>query len=161
MTVVAYKDGVLACDSASTAENIVVDLQTKIRRLNGGCLYGVSGDCDDRKLVELLHGVTRAEDIPSQEILQELHSELNVILVLPSGEVWIVCAGEKDGGAYPITADAVAVGSGDVVALAAMKAGASAERACEIACEMHAHCRAPVHTLKLKQTPDLRLASSI
>lgn len=148
MTVIAYRDGIMACDSAWSTEGYVYTRQNKIFRLPSGALYGAAGDSDDRALVALLNTVTRAADIPARAALVEMTNEIMALLVLATGEVWSIDTG-KDGGAHRVFAPFIAVGCGKSLATGAMAMGATARTAAKIAAKFDTHCCLPVHTLKL------------
>lgn len=151
MTVIAYKDGVMAADSqwTETKTDIVRPLP-KLQRLTGGALYGGAGDGDDRSLLELLQDVTRPDQFPTREKLREFDYDCCALVVLPLHGQWCVETGKEGGGVEPMPA-VCAIGSGAPVALGAMAAGADALRAVSITCALHAGCSEPVHSLKLAE----------
>ncbi len=157
MTVIAYRDGIMACDSLWSVGHLKVLWHTKIIRLASGALFGDSGDADNRELIALLTGCKSGKDIPSVETLASLRAQAVAILVFPSGVGWyIVSPGEdKSGGcgiwpAWKGRKGFNAVGSGDALAIGAMEAGASALDAVKIACRRNIMCELPAHILELK-----------
>lgn len=149
MTVITYRDGVMACDSAWSLDDTVVTRQNKITRFETGALYGAAGDSDDRTLVRLLAKVTRASEIPSRAALAEIPNDIGALFVLPSGAVFMIDTGKDDPGMCPVRHPFATVGSGKKLAFGAMAAGATAREAAAIAARYDLHCRTPVHTLTL------------
>lgn len=149
MTTIAYKDGILACDSAWSADSKMVAWQNKITRFKTGALYASCGDGDDRQLVRLLRKVKSPSKIPSTKALRKMDpSDIEALLIFKSGDVWLLWTGPT-GGAFPITPPS-AIGSGRNFALGAMDAGLSAEDAVKVACQRDCHSRLPVYTESLK-----------
>jgi hypothetical protein len=159
MTVIAYKDGLMAGDScwsmtgegAGAHDGLIVNTQDKLVRLRSGALYGGAGAVDDRQLLDLLHDVHSADMIPDvRKLRATLHADVLALLVLPDGSVWEVATGETDGGLMPVQHKFHAVGIGRSLAIGAMAGGANARRAIEIACQFNTYCRPPVTALRLK-----------
>lgn len=151
MTTVAYKGGVMACDSAYTYNDRIISKMTKIRRTAGGCLFGSAGGGDSRELEILVDCIERPEQLPTAEELR-LNSDQEGLLVFPSGRMFLllVCQGDTDEpGIVEIEGfDGFAVGSGGALARAAMLAGASAAQALVVAIELDINSHNPVHTLE-------------
>ena len=157
MTTIAYKAGVMACDSCWTDADLYDVAQTKIVRLASGALLGGSGDNDGREIEALLDKVKTARQLPTRTQLAALRSSFSGLLVLPSGAVFKVSAGydekprDADYGIWPSGRKGVAAaGSGAHLAIGAMAAGKSAREAVAIACAWDIHSRLPVHALTLK-----------
>lgn len=158
MTVIAYKDGVMAGDSAwslcgedATHDGLIVNSMNKLTRLRSGALYGGAGSSDDRQLLDLLQDVSTAARMPDVRKLRgTLQEGVHALLVLPDGSIWEVETGEDDGGVMPVNRTWHAVGSGRALAMGAMAVGASARHACEVACDFNTYCRLPITTLKLR-----------
>lgn len=151
MTTIAYKDGVLACDSAWNVDgSTVITWATKITRLPSGALYAGAGDSDDRELVALLSDLwLSAGTVPARAALADLKGDYSALLVFPSeaeGGVWLIEKGDEDSGAMRVVAPFAAIGAGRDIALGAMAAGASAEEAVRIACRFNTQTREPVFT---------------
>lgn len=159
MTTVAYKNGIMACDSRCSDEDRHMTKCEKIYRLKSGALLGICGDDDTRELEQLLDGVYTSTDLPSRESLAELKLEGAYLLVLPNEEVWnivIECrefsnTDEWLGGARQIKEEFAAIGSGSHLAIGAMEFGASAEEAVECAAKWDLYSAPPIQTLELKQ----------
>jgi hypothetical protein len=159
VTVIAYRDGVMAGDRCWSDEQLVVSSACKLRRLSGK-LYGGAGDSDDRALVELLTPVQVPAELPTRAQLAGLGIDASALLVFspygsnegafPFGRVFVIEAGKgEDTGIYEVRLPFIAIGSGREVAMGAMAAGADAKRAAMIACDLVTTCRLPVDTLEL------------
>lgn len=157
MTTIAYKDGIMACDSCWTGDEMQETSQSKIVRLSSGALLGGSGDNDSREIHQLLDKVKTAKQLPQRTQLAALRVSFSGLLVLRSGAVFKISAdfGEKetdsDYGIWPVGRRGMAAaGSGGHLAIGAMAAGKSAREAVAIACGWDINSRLPVHALELK-----------
>lgn len=135
MTTIAYKDGIMACDSCWTGDEMQETSQSKIVRLSSGALLGGSGDNDSREIHQLLDKVKTAKQLPQRTQLAALRVSFSGLLVLRSGAVFKISAdfGEKetdsDYGIWPVGRRGMAAaGSGGHLAIGAMAAGKSARR---------------------------------
>lgn len=155
MTVIAYRDGVMAGDSCWSYgegdENIYAGLifneQSKIKKLKCGALYGGSGAVDDRELISILDGGI----LPTAKWLQTCqHDNITALLVMPDLTIWRVYTGEGRGGVEPVKLPYAAVGSGAAIAIGAMWTGASAKKAVLAACNHNVYCRPPIHTISFE-----------
>jgi ATP-dependent protease HslVU (ClpYQ) peptidase subunit len=149
-TTIAYRDGILACDSQWTSAEVVLSSACKIERLPSGVLYGASGYTDDRELKLLIAKVRREEDLPLASVLEKISIECQALLILPCGRVLRIMTGDN-AELCPIEAPFAAVGSGQHIAIGAMAHGASAVEAVNIACDYDIYTRRPVHSLTLKK----------
>ena len=151
MTIIAYRNGIMACDScwASISTGLIDSLQTKISRLEGGVLYGAAGDADDRVVVETFNKIKRPKQIPSVQKLKKMEADVDALLVFPSGDIYSVLTGEKNAECMRIAREFHATGSGHQLALGAMAMGATAVQAVEVACKYNIQCRPPICTLAL------------
>lgn len=157
MTVIAYKDGVLACDSLWVDGDLKSIYKTKICKLENGLCVGGAGESDDRALLKLLSDIEIQDeltiyDLPSVKELQELNQSMTTLVVY-NDKIFIVNSGvsTENNSVYEITQKFYAVGSGAHIAIGAMAAGASAEGACKIACLYEISCAEPVNTIKVKR----------
>jgi ATP-dependent protease HslVU (ClpYQ) peptidase subunit len=162
MTTIAYKAGVMACDSAWTCGGTVDTLTTKIERLSSGALLGMAGQNDGRALSALLDKVKTPAQLPDYETIMNLRASLMALLVLPKGKIYKIettvvspenwSEDSPDGtfGLWEITGPIAAVGSGGDLALAVMEAGKGAKDAVRIACKYDINSRLPIHTMTLK-----------
>jgi 20S proteasome alpha/beta subunit len=161
MTTIAYRAGVLACDSCWSNQDAVDTLRRKIVRLKSGALLGQSGDNDARDVLKLLVGIKTERQLPSRSELQAIRCDFLGLLILPSGQMfkvatifqspenWNAEANADDIGVWEVEGKFAAVGSGAPFAIGAMEAGASARLAAQIACRRDLNSRPPVHTLTL------------
>ena len=142
MTTIAYRDGVLACESLVTAGTMRAgSLQDKIARSPQGYIAGAAG--------RMGHNVAFNRWIEAgmpEEAKPELGDDFDAIIVSPDGVVsyvsdkLVIC---------PIDAPFAAIGSGEKYAMAAMEMGASAERAIEVAMKFDTSSGGEIKTLKL------------
>ena len=158
MTIIVYKDNILASDRAEYMYGIVTGERLKICTFKYGSMtyrVGVSGDTASAAIVcDLIKGfMTRHPDDftphsfkfnPAEKSLWEnACSNMPVfsgILVITNSHVNLPAVFNLSNAPYalPITSDEYAVGSEDAViaARAAMMAGATAREAVKIACEL-------------------------
>jgi hypothetical protein len=159
VTIIAYRNGTIACDSCWNDDGLVFSSATKIIRLPYGKLYGASGDCDDRMLLDLLRPVQVPAELPTKKQLEELDIDVSALLVFkppicgPLRVFVIDCyhlgKAEESSGITEVHAPFCAVGSGRKTALGAMAHGASAAEAVQVACDLDIYCRPPIHVLKV------------
>lgn len=166
MTCIAFRGGVMACDSCWSYGDTQVASQIKIKRLTSGALLGQAGDNDARAMEILLDKIKDPRKLPSKVELAATKDSFMGLLALPKGGVWVIASGpvdetgwpvadtfdeREDLGVWPATTIGgfAACGSGSDYALAAMHAGASAKLAVEIACKLNLSCRGPVHVRRL------------
>jgi hypothetical protein len=166
VTVIAYRAGIMACDSCWTYGDTQTVSLIKIKRLSSGALLGSAGDNDCRAMEELLDKIKDPKKLPTREELAKTLTDYIGLIALPKGGVFVVSSCPVDQAGWPI-GDAgdigiwpattmggyAAVGSGADYALAAMDAGASAKEAVTIACRRNINCRPPVHVMKLIVAP--------
>lgn len=155
MTTIAYKSGVMACDSCWAANDVQTTSLTKIVRLPSGALWGSAGEADDRAVVDLFKNVRSPEKFPSADQLAATKCDMDAILVLKNGQAFKVSvdhaeAGRYEAGIWPCNRGLISAGSGGELALGAMAAGATAREAVAVACNWDVNSRAPVHVMRLK-----------
>jgi len=159
MTSIAYREGILACDSAWGDTARVDTLASKICRLRSGALLGQAGTYDWRLFIELLNDVKTFRGLPKYNALADIRADALMLLILPNRTIVKVATvftspgnwtedSDTGIGAWEITEDFSAVGSGAPLAIGAMEAGASARQAVRIACRRDLNSRLPVHTLQ-------------
>lgn len=166
MTIIAWRAGVMACDSCWTYGSTQTVSLIKIKRLSSGALLGQAGDNDCRALEEMLDKIKDPRKLPSKTELARTKDDFMGLLALPKGGVWVLANGPVDEAGWPVSnsydereevgvwpaatmGGYAACGSGADHALAAMDAGATARQAVEIACKRNINCRPPVHVRKL------------
>lgn len=162
MTTIAYKDGVMACDSRWTHDGLITVSAIKIKRLAGGALLGSAGANDGRTFERLLDKVAHPDMLPTFEEVSEIRNDFCGILVLPTRDVFVVSATmqdpttdgfEDDIGIWPVPGRVAAVGSGKECALAVMVFGGSAADGVAVACKLDPNSGLPVHEVYLKEPP--------
>jgi len=149
MTVIAYRAGIIAGDGRETMQNTPDESWFKIRdncvkvfRLKDGSLFGAAHGSED---IEILFRHLREN--PDREDMPPGLEDIIAMRVMPDGRVL-----SSEGGIWvPTHLEYWAIGSGGLAALCAMDAGASAERAVQIACERDLWCGGKITTLKLKR----------
>lgn len=162
MTVIAYRAGIMACDSCWSSNGTQNVSMLKIVRLSSGALLGSAGDNDSRAMYELLDKVKDPRKLPSRADLAATKLDYDGLLALPKGGVYQIVTGkhtdagyveddEADFGCWPAATMGgyAACGSGADYALSAMDAGATAREAVIIACRRNIYCRMPAHVVKL------------
>jgi hypothetical protein len=165
MTTIAYRDGVMACDSCWALNGSLIDnLANKIIRLKSGGLFGLCGSNDVRPIIRMLENVKTEKQMPSYEELAAVRISGMYLLVLPNRRVFkfqtTALAPDsweddtQDIGMWRIELPFVAVGSGAELAIGAMAHGANAQQAVRAACRFYINSRLPVHTHDL--TPDTK-----
>lgn len=131
MTTVAYKDGVIASDSALTYGNAYIGTSKKVWKFGTGALYGICGMGDDRPLRRLLEKVKTEDELPSVAQLQEVKGDMEALFILPDGQVFSI-ATDENASVFPVEDAHHAIGRGRKFAIGAMDAGADAIKAADI-----------------------------
>lgn len=151
MTIIAFKDGIMAADSAGFVGSVRVKVgRPKIRRGADGSLYGFAGAtsvinlCADWLMrADYPHGKPDLATIPGLE-----DSDFEGLIVRPSGHV------ERIGfvlSPYVVDGKAVVIGNDTAacVAIGAMHMGASAAQAVEAAIAHTIYVGGPVQVERL------------
>lgn len=160
MTTIAYRDGIMACDSCWSENKAVDTLQTKIERLPSGALLGSAGDNDNRQIKKLFANVKTPAGLPDKAAILAIRCEYAGILVLPRGRVFKISAThlseahwdsdfDDDVGLWEISLPFCGIGTGKEFAMGAMAAGKNAAEAVRIACRFDINSRPPVHQVPL------------
>jgi ATP-dependent HslUV protease subunit HslV len=138
MTTIAYKDGVMASDSAcSHNETVVFDVQ-KVFKNDAGFLLGLAGTLMDVGIMKAWFFNEDLNDVP--------RTKAYGILVSPKGKVYFA----ERGLLTPVKGKHVATGSGRDLALGAMDAGASAVEAVRIASKRDSATQLPIQKVTLE-----------
>jgi ATP-dependent HslUV protease subunit HslV len=141
MTTIAYRDGVLAGDTSVWNGDTCVARGVKVWKLADGRLVGCAGHVPTcQQFHKWLSGTGDKPALPPSE------NGFKAIVIDPQGDV--VFWGETLE-SYDLEGPFFAIGAGTPLALAAMMAGADAQRAVEIAAELHDATRLPVITVRL------------
>ena len=161
MTTIAYREGVMACDSCWSLNGSLVDtLSNKIYRLKSGALLGQCGSNDVRPMIKLLDNAKTERQMPSYEDIAAVRISGMYLLVLPNKRIFKFQTTSQapdtwdddivDLGMWRVERTFTAVGSGCDYAIGAMEHGATAQQAVRIACRLDINSRLPIHTHKLK-----------
>jgi len=166
VTIIAYRAGIMACDSCWASNGTQIVSMIKIKRLSSGALLGSAGDNDSREMERLLDKIKNPEKLPTRQELIALKLSYAGLIAFPRGGVWHIATDKVDSAGYPDDDEEdmgvwpastmggyAAVGSGADYALSAMDAGANAKQAVEIACRRNIQCRLPVHVRSLFEKP--------
>jgi len=139
MTVVAFKDGVMAADSQLTAGTLT-SLIEKIWRLpDGGVVAGSGTYAQVYAAAKYLAG--GESGAPPDSI-----DEVSLLIARPDGSLWAV-----DGRfpAYPLLSNFAAIGCGADAATQAMRSGATAFKAVASVIGQDAGCSWPIQTMEV------------
>lgn len=155
MTTIAYRDGIMACDSCWAYSGTQTTSASKIAKLSSGALLGASGDGDIRSFISMVDKIKTPDKLPSRLELAALRIDMCAVLAFPRGQVVMIEIGPStgehfDAQIWPANRGIAAAGSGADVALGAMAAGKSAKDAAAIACRFDINSRLPIHTMALK-----------
>ena len=141
MTVIAYKDGVLAADRACCNRGMMIATTTMIWRTPHGCLVGVAGSSLDASAVKAWSDGDLPSIIAPDFNFPAMRSQdTEAMVIMPNGDCMLFCGGQN--GNFPVLDrhPFIATGSGMDLALGAMAAGVSAVDATLIACRIDIHC---------------------
>lgn len=149
MTVIAYRNGILAADSRCSDEyDMHLTNCRKIYRLKNGALLGTAGDDDARALMTLLSKAT-PRNMPTRQQLADTKTGFSGIMVFPKAQVFVIGVSHMkgigwDGWVTSITDDFVSVGSGQQYAYGVMEHGGTAIEAVRCACKRALTCALPL-----------------
>lgn len=150
MTTVAYRDGVMAANTATWLGDAMMGESSHVVILRGhlvGCAGGPSACHIFRDWFEAGVGRTTLPEIPSEGY----EANFDALTVSPGG---VVSAWDRNFSPMPIRAEYHAIGSGMCFALGAMATGSNASGAVFAAAKHDAYTRGSVETITL---PDLRV----
>jgi hypothetical protein len=155
VTLICYRDGILASDSSCWVNGLYVGSVCKLWRLSNGAIWGAAGDADMTGVRALIG--EHWPDVPRAE-LTALGATVNGILIMPDGETWTIDVVLADDDQridavdiVRINAHYLAAGYGHEGALTAMAHGASAAEAVAAAAQHSSFIKLPVQTLALKE----------
>jgi ATP-dependent protease HslVU (ClpYQ) peptidase subunit len=149
MTTVAYRDGVMAADTASYIANLQVRAPgtvSKVYRLRDGSLF--SGAGSSPKIAKLMRYI-EAEGLHGADPPRD---DVWAILVTPDRRIWSIQEGDVH---EVLEAGFYATGSGAEAALGAMHHGATAEEAVRIAMLVDPYTSGEVISIALAASPAL------
>ena len=141
MTTIAYRNGVLAADTALFHNSLYCGMVDKINKV-GDFVYGFAGSLTAANQVWnwLLSGGDEGSKPNFTESVEVLRIDLD----------GYVCLALSDLTFRPWYGEFFAIGSGSEAAYGAMEAGANAEKAVKVACKLDAYTREPIKILKVK-----------
>jgi hypothetical protein len=153
MTIVAYREGVLATDSQATNhDGLISGSVRKIWVRMDGALCSAAGGTGDMGSFAAWFLADSKEQGRWRGRSKE-HG-FSGIIVEPDGQVTLY---DIDGQPYRMDAPFYARGVGSELAIGAMAMGATAEQAVEIACRYSTYCGGPVQVERLPPAcPDTR-----
>jgi len=144
MTTIAYRDGIMASDSGVWFGDAAAPFARKLIRGFDGTLYGFSGwAAHAQRYMDWVEKGCEGEE-PKSEALEKGDSSLLVLKVPVRGPIALLTARGPE--LYP-GAPYFAIGSGNVGALCAMHAGATAEGAIWAAIMHASGADSPVRTI--------------
>lgn len=131
MTTVAWDGKTLAADRRVTANGVVNTEWTKVHKRKDGTLIGVGGEmCTGSEFIRWFMSGEKGKKPPLRAMVTN-DLAAAAIIVRPNG---VVEAHDQDGW-HVVESPRYAIGSGGNFAMVAMKCGAFADRAVEIASE--------------------------
>lgn len=146
MTIIAYKNNLIASDSLISEESTRFGSMVKITRGPDGTIAGACGGASSLALFLRWIHVGRRGAKPNLGDDKDFCG----ITINPEGLVLFYEAGMNP---YALTNDFYAIGSGATTAMGAMAAGADAIRAVRIACRFNVLCSEPIYVLRLDGEP--------
>lgn len=141
MTIVAYRAGIMAADTASWSGDMVSAYVRKIVRSPTGVLIGACGETADcRALLQWAEEGAHLAKCPKKISAQAL--------IVAGDQAVHMC---DNGKIYDVHGEFFAIGSGEDFALGAMAAGASAEEAVRLCFGRVAHVGGDVDVMRLAE----------
>jgi hypothetical protein len=148
VTVIAYRDGVLAGDTQHTINGVIVGHGPKVFKHNGW-LFGSCGDAgwDDevRRVIEWVAD-QRATSMMLAFTWPDFPADFSCLVVSPAGEVSDIGRVARWS---PFACSFMAIGCGGEIAAGAMDQGADAREACRAAMRRHTGCGGDVVAVSL------------
>lgn len=145
MTTIAYRDGVLAADTAMCQGGVMVGSVVKIARRFNGDMCGSAGDAVYN--AAFTRWFVLGEDGPAPEAKQETNYFDRGVIFRKAGGIDVF----EPRGRFSVIASYFAIGSGKESALGAMFAGASAFDAIRAACAHDPHTGGEITVLSHDQ----------
>ena len=144
MTTIAYRDGILAADTSIWDRGTYAGCVEKICRAPNGFMGGMAGCLGDTATFLAWLKAGAEGDPPASK-----DEDSEGLLISPDGTLeWIGCKDRR----VVVDNPYFATGSGFRVAMGALHAGATAEKAIEVACDLDCTTQRPITVLKLVQT---------
>lgn len=148
MTIVCYRDGIMAADTAVWSGEIVSGFVRKITRARNGALVGAAGGTVTcRAFLRWAEGQTSWPETYEFPCEPDEDDDFGALIVEPSGDVIFVEQNGRFG--RGMASDCHAIGAAADLGLGAMLGGASAQEAVRICIERHAYAGGTVESLSL------------
>lgn len=149
MTIIAFKDGVMAADTMLSAFNSQNRAQKIVRIASGSMAGGVAGGCGlwSRAYAGLKY-LEEGGDPDAKSDLPNI-KEASILIAKPDGSLWLA---EDEFPAYPLMDKAAAIGCGSDAALMAMTLGLSAIDAVARVTKQDVLCGDPVQSMEVEDT---------
>lgn len=151
MTIIAYRDGIMAADTAVTQDHMIVAHRKKVHKTAHGVLVGCAGRTSYSQAVLEAVEAMPLNDVRTGEILTILAGAgddgASALIVHPNGAVYTAC--QKTGRLILIEAPYYAIGAGAEVAIGAMAVGATAVQAAAAAVKHSHYCGGAVDSMPL------------
>lgn len=145
MTVIAYRNGIMAADKYNLlAHSAVAGITTKIRNING-TLVGISGKTVlAQAMFKWAEGGFKPEEMPESQ--KDPEKFVVVVCIPPDGSILLY-----ETSPYPMVNQTpfIAIGSGSDIAHGSMAHGATALQAVEYACLLSPWCGGGIDVLHL------------
>jgi hypothetical protein len=152
MTIMCYRDGVLAADTAIWKESVLFGHITKVAKFNGFLCASASNASNCLRFQNFVQDATEDEDDPSFEGFDAEEDELfSGIIITPDGE--FLSVDEKGAVLRGVTADFFAGGVAEEMAIGAMAHGATAEQAVRVCIDYHGFAEGNVDSVRLDSHP--------
>lgn len=151
MTIIAFKDGVMAADTMLSAHNAQNRAQKIVRLPNGG----VAGGCGHwTRAYSGLKYLTEGGDLEGRPNPRVNDGPPNIdgaslMVVKPDGSIWLV---EDEFPAFPLRDKVAAIGCGADAAMMAMGLGLSAVEAVAKVTKQDVLCGEPVQSMEVQET---------
>ena len=141
MTIICYKDGVLAADSNVTEGDMAYGLMRKIIRSPKGILAGAAGDAS--VISSFLRWVALGMKAHGKP---KIDGELDGMIIRQNGAIFFF---ESNLVPFKVSSPFHAAGSGQQMGIGAMAADKSAVEAVAIVCQRIITCGGPLQALRL------------
>lgn len=144
MTIVVYRDGIMAADSLVTSGGTRTDYVNKLATNKAGWVGGAAGDFMDCRAFSKWVKAGCKKEFKGAEVKDGLAA----LLLSPTGDVFYI--DDTNRKTQINSATYHCVGSGRDIAMGALEMGATAEQAVAVAIKLNTSCGGIIHTLKRK-----------
>lgn len=148
MTVIAYRDGIMAADGSRFAGDTGVKVATSIKKIRRTPDGGLAAACGDVPTIQAFHDWVRTsfrDDRKPGKVADQ--SAFGAVLVTPEGKI-LRCDGDMT--LYETNTEYEAQGSHESFLLGALAAGATAEQAVRLAVQFCAYAGGDVQVERLR-----------